>query len=110
MYRTLIASLFLFVGTTSVSNANSADDTINSAYKVCEILDKSMPLSKPCKVSTWSSAVDISVDTNSSEARSMCVGIAGLAKQHGMYFSKGWKMRIYSPFSDGNTIAVCSLE
>jgi len=106
MKKVTAASFFFFLSVTSFSNADSVDD----AYTVCKVLDNSVPMSKPCEVSGWNTSVDVSIDTNSSEAIKICDGVADLAKKNGMSFGKGWKIRIYSPFSNGNTIAVCGLE
>lgn len=82
-------------------------DTVDNAFRFCRALDGTGVLSKPCEVSGWSQAIDLSIDTSSSEARKICAGIIAQASQVGAHFDKGWKVRIYSPYSNGNTIAQC---
>jgi hypothetical protein len=82
-------------------------DTVYNAFRFCSALDGTGLLSRPCKVSGWSQAFNVSSDTTSSDARDSCAGIVAQASQVGAHFDKGWKVRIYSPYSNGNTIAQC---
>ncbi|MCG8613583.1 MAG: hypothetical protein MI864_23980 [Pseudomonadales bacterium] len=84
-------------------------DTVDNAHRLCSVFDGTGLLSKPCDVSGWNQAVDVSMDTSSSEARKICSGVADMMAQKNIRFDRGWKIRIYSPFSNGNTIATCSL-
>jgi len=84
----------------------SSADSVDTAFRFCDALDATGLLSKPCKVSGWNMSIDVSIDTTSSEARSICQGIAA---QAGSSFDSGWKVRIYSPYSSENTIAQCRL-
>lgn len=84
-------------------------DTVENAFRLCTVFDATGILSKPCDVSGWNQAVDVSMDTNSSEARKICSAVAELMAQKNIRFDRGWKIRIFSPFSNGNTIATCSL-
>jgi hypothetical protein len=84
-------------------------DTVDNAYRLCSVFDGAGLLSKPCDVSGWNQAVDVSIDTNSAEARKICSGVADMMAQKNIRFDRGWKIRIYSPFSNGNTIAQCAL-
>lgn len=84
-------------------------DTVDNAYRLCSVFDGTGLLSKPCDVSGWNQAVDVSMDTSSSEARKICSSVADMMAQKNIRFDRGWKIRIYSPFSNGNTIATCSL-
>jgi len=65
-------------------------------------------LSHPCEVSGWNQAVDVSIDTTSSEARKICSEVSEMISKQ-MKFDRGWKIRIYSPFSNGKTITTCRL-
>jgi len=86
-----------------------AEDSVNNAYKVCAWFDASDVLSKPCDVSGWSSAIDVSIDVNGIDARKICALAIPTMKENKVKFDKGWKIRIYSPFSGDNTIAQCAL-
>ena len=90
-----------------LSQASYAD-TVDNAFKFCSALDATGLLSKPCDVSGWNQSIDVTMDTSSTEARKMCAGIVAQASQVGARFDRGWKVRIYSPYSNGNTIAQCS--
>ena len=94
----------MIIGVSQVSYA----DTVDNAYKFCSALDATGLLSKPCNVSGRNQSIDVTMDASSSEARKMCSGIVAQASQVGARFDRGWKVRIYSPYSNGNTIAQCS--
>ena len=104
--RNTIAGLAatMILGLSQVSYA----DTVDNAFKFCSALDATGMLSKPCDVSGWNQSIDVTMDTSSSEARKICSGIVAQASQVGAHFDRGWKVRIYSPYSNGNTIAQCS--
>jgi len=89
------------------SQAAYAVDSVDNAFKFCTALDGTGLLSKPCEVSGWSLSIDISIDTTSNEARKIC---SGIASQGGGRFDRGWKLKIYSPYSNGNTLAQCDLS
>ena len=90
------------------SRSKSRSETaVNNAYKVCSAFDSTGVLSEPCEVSGWGSTIDIYIDTNSREAREFCLATASKVRNHARL--DGWKIKIYSPFSGGNTIAQCSL-
>jgi hypothetical protein len=82
-------------------------DSIDDAYKICAAADSTGVTSQPCSVSGRN--VDIYVDASGSTANEICRAMANLMFQQGVRFDRGWKIRIYSPFSGGNTIAQCPL-
>lgn len=108
--KQLVAGIAI-VGVALMARPASADpaSSVNNAYRLCAVFDQMGLLSDKCSVSGWSSAVDISVDTTAIEAHKICAMSANFAHQHGIAFDGGWQLRIYSPFSAGNTVAVCSL-
>lgn len=91
----------------SASTANA--DTVDNAFRLCSVFDATGLLSEPRKVSGWKQAVDVSIDTSSSGARQICSSVVSMSAQKNIHFDRGWKIRIYSPFSNGNTIATCAL-
>lgn len=101
------AGLALILGALA-SQPAKADD-VDSAYALCRIMDGTGLLSKECEVSGYDGAVDVSLDMSSSEARELCAGIKPTIAQKGVTFGPRWKLRIYSPYSGDNTIAVCPL-
>jgi uncharacterized membrane protein YidH (DUF202 family) len=84
-------------------------DSIGHAYVLCKALDNSGLLSKRCEVLGSSQSVNVTIDTPSGEAEEMCANIVARAMQMDMQFDTGWKVKIYSPHSNGNTIAECDL-
>lgn len=101
-------SALLALAIISLTSQAALADSVENAYRFCSALDSTGLLSQPCKVSGWNQAIDATIDTSSSEARKICAGIVAQASQIGARFDKGWKVRIYSPYSNGNTIAQCS--
>lgn len=85
-------------------------DTVDSAFNLCAALDSTGVLSQECEVDGGESTVKATLDMSSSEARKLCAGTVELAKQNGMYFNGEWKLKIYSPYSNGNSIAMCKLD
>ena len=99
--RKLIVSLFLVSG---LFGAN----TVDNAFILCRALDNTNLLSKECSVSGWNQSVDVHMDMSSGEARKTCPELVSFAKSNGLRFDKGWKLKIFSPYSNGNTIAQCN--
>ncbi len=85
-------------------------DSIDSAYRLCEMLDSTGRLSKPCEISGWEGSVDITVDLSSGEARLICQTAVKRMKELENLFDTRWVLKIYSPYSNGNTIATCKLS
>lgn len=83
--------------------------SVDNALKACAVADATGVTSQPCSVSGWNSSVDIFIDTSGSEANKICRGMSSTLRQYGLQFDAKWKIRIYSPFSGGNTIATCPL-
>jgi hypothetical protein len=93
----------------SHSAALAADESVENAFALCQIVDSTGLASKPCEVSGWKKAVMATIDMNSGEARELCPQVAGLMRQKGRTFATGWTLQIQSPYSNGNSIAFCSL-
>jgi hypothetical protein len=95
----------------ATASAAAADPeiSVNNAYGLCRVFDSTGLLSEPCNVSGWHSSVDVKMDTNGAEARKICAAVAKLARNQGVVFDDGWKIRIYSPFSGDSTLAQCNL-
>lgn len=87
-----------------------ADDAVNSAFLLCQVIDNTGLSSAPCEVSGWSGTVTATIDTTSGEARTMCAGMTSQLKAKGILFSgRQWTLQIVSPYSGGNSIAYCNL-
>jgi len=107
-FRKVIAAPIASIALSFSSFAYS--DDVDKAYAVCSVFDNTGMLSEPCEISGWNGSVDITLDTTGSEARKICQGVSKSLSKQGVYFTeRQWKIRIYSPFSNGNTIAVCNL-
>jgi hypothetical protein len=87
----------------------AAADTVSNAFALCSVIDSTGMASAPCEVSGWNSSVTAVIDMNSGEARKLCSQIAGLMRQKGLSFDKGWTLQIKSPYSGENSIAFCPL-
>lgn len=86
-----------------------AKGSVESAYRVCALFDSTGLASAPCEVTGWGSSVEVKIDMTAAEARKLCPQVAGMARDKGWSFGKGWTLKIYSPFSGGDTIAYCDL-
>ena len=87
-----------------------ADSTssVDSAFKMCEMFDSTGALTQKCSVSGSDSSVSIWVDMTSDAAHQLCD--LTISKVSGtLQFDSGWQLKIYSPYSGGNTIAFCDL-
>lgn len=93
----------------SSSAPSAASQSVDNAYRLCAVLDKTRLLSEPCSVSGWKSSVDIKIDTTGVEALKICDGMVNMIRQQGIIFDSGWRIRIYSPYTGENTLAQCSL-
>jgi hypothetical protein len=102
-----ISTTFVAIVVVGLSQVSIAD-TVGNAYRFCSALDATGLLNKPCDVSGSNQSIDVTMDTTSSEAMEMCSFIVTQASQVGAHFDRGWKVRIYSPYSSGNTIAQCN--
>ncbi|MCQ8181127.1 hypothetical protein NP603_08405 [Methylomonas sp. SURF-1] len=106
----LVKIIFLSLVISFLSNSVLAEDSIDKAFKLCAVFDGTGLLSEKCKVSGSNFSVDVSIDTSSKEAIQICKQIVGMLAKDKVYFDDGdWKIRIYSPFSNGKTIANCNL-
>lgn len=85
------------------------DISTRNASIICKAADGLGMHSKPCEVSGWASSIDIHMDATAADARQICAGMRQTAISEGMEFGKGWQIRIFSPYSNGNTIAACNL-
>ncbi|MDP1771085.1 MAG: hypothetical protein Q8L15_02280 [Methylobacter sp.] len=104
--------IILFFGVTiTLINAQTVKaDTVDNAMKLCAVFDGTGMLSEKCDVSGSSQSVDVSIDTSSKEAIEICKQVSSMMAKDSIHFEGGhWKIKIYSPFSNGKTIATCKL-
>ncbi len=90
-------------------NPAFAEDSIDSAFRLCAFFDNSDLTTDECKVSGWDESVNVTMNVNLGEAKTICKMLAASAKKNRILFTKDWKLKIYSPFSGKKTIAFCSL-
>lgn len=86
---------------------SKTEETADNATRICIALENT-GMTTECKVG-WGGTLDVWIDTNGSEARKMCTGIASLVAKQGAAFP-GWKLRIFSPYSGDHPIATCNLQ
>ena len=101
--RISLVSMLLFL------NFGVNADVIDNAMKLCRVFDGTGMLSQECEVSGGTLSVDVHIDTSSKEAMSICKQVSGMLKKDDVRFDRDWKIRIFSPFSNGKTIATCKL-
>lgn len=87
----------------------SGQNVIADAYMVCMVMNASGYVTE-CDVKGGDAAVDATIDTDSTEARRICVFIAGVMEAKKSAFAGRWKLRIFSPYSGSRPIAVCTLR
>jgi hypothetical protein len=67
-------------------------------------------LTTGCEVRGWKQFVDVRIDMGSSEARKTCAGVAEMmSRMTNGFKGQSWKLRILSPYSGDQAIAVCRL-
>lgn len=96
-------ALLLASGSLRAQERTAVDD----AYAVCTAME-STGLITTCKVSGWGETVDVRIDTTGAEARKMCPAIVGLVGKQTRTLAGRWKLRIFSPYSGDQPIAICT--
>lgn len=93
------------------SSANETKpDAVSAAYQLCEAAQRT-GLSTGCEVQGFGNKVDLRADTTGAEARKMCAGIADMMTGRGFETARTpWTLRILSPYSGDQPIAVCTLR
>lgn len=98
----------------STSSGSSGPDAIGSAYRVCSAL-KSIKGVTECSVGVHMSGntIDVRMNTNASQAETLCPGIVAKVSQVTSSFAtakRKWHVRIYSPYTGSHPLAVCPLN
>lgn len=104
--RKAIAAAGILAG---LFTAPAAADPVTNAFMLCEAADNTGLLTKPCEVSGWGSAIILTIDMSSSEARQLCQMFQGFSRDRGLGFRNEWKLEVKSPYSGGEPIAYCML-
>ena len=104
---------FLIIASTTLSVRVASADAVGDAFGVCAVFEGT-GLTTQCEVksATLSTppSVDVTIDTNGSDARKMCAGVADMMAKQTRSFAGKWKLRIFSPYSGQRPIAVCTLR
>lgn len=97
----------------AATTATYKPDAVSDAFGVCAVFDGT-GLTTQCEVksATLSTppSVDVTIDTNGSDARKMCAGIADMMAKQTHSFAGKWRLRIFSPYSGQRPIATCALR
>lgn len=109
MASRLTLSTFALITTFACNAALAKVDSVDSAFRLCAFFDNSGLTSEKCKVSGWDESVNVTMDMTSETARTSCKMLAASAKKNKILFTKGWTLKIYSPYSGEKTIAFCPL-
>ena len=88
----------------------SVETSVASALRACQVFDGMGVLSEKCKVSGWNASIELSMDIPGSQAIEICKGAAENMRKVGLPFDPQWQLKIYSPFSNGKTLATCPLS
>lgn len=102
-FYTLLATLIMLISTIATA------DVVDDAYRLCGAMEAT-GLTTECEVRGFGSTVDVTVDTNGSEARQICAGVTDMMAKKTQTFAGKWKLRIFSPYSGKKPIAVCTLK
>jgi hypothetical protein len=82
-------------------------DGVDAAFRLCATLESTLPNTE-CEVDAWESTIDVKMDKSSSKARKIC-SQADTMTQRGSFDGK-WILRVFSPDSGENPIAICTLH
>ncbi|WP_417224303.1 SHOCT domain-containing protein [Amphritea sp.] len=105
------AVLFFIVKCSSNTTTNDTkkNGSVESAYKLCHAIEESGLSTAECEFSVLTFSVEARMNVSSSTAAKLCIMMSDTMKKNGYNFQPGWKLKIYSPFSGDNTIALCNL-
>jgi hypothetical protein len=111
----LIVTLPMLLALSSCGHSDSPEESRRSsvtddAGKLCLAFEKT-GLTTACSVNVFDKTIDVTIDTNGTEARKMCVSVVSLlAKQTSSFgFDNKWKLQIFSPYSGKKAIASCPI-
>src|SRR5437899_2241723 len=65
-------------------------DAVEDAYRLCKAMESS-GVTTECTVSGYHSRVDVTIDTNGTEARKICAGVVEQMAQKTRSFNGRWK-------------------
>ncbi len=108
MCRLLPLIIWLAAGSVLLPRTAHAD-AVEDAYRLCAAFEAT-GMTTEREVKRWGSTVDVRIDTNGSEARSICSGAADMMAELTRSFAGRWKLRIFSPYSGDHPIAICNLR
>jgi hypothetical protein len=110
IFTILLLCWLVFGGeTTPPQTLTTTQSTLGGdAYRVCEAMDGT-GLTTSCEVKAWGKTIDVRMDTTGAEARKICLGTAKMVSGYTIAFKGEWKLRIFSPYSGDQPIAVCAL-
>jgi hypothetical protein len=98
---------YLLLGWALVISNPAFADSVDSAFALCRAIDGTGASSTPCKVSTYT--VTATLDMDSSDARDFCSLMAQMVRDQNAGFDGRWTLQIKSPYSNGTSIAFCTL-
>src|SRR5690606_25280451 len=90
----------------SVAAVANADVSGRSGLILCDFL-MGTDMFFDCNVSTVDKSVEMFINTNASEAGSICEGTASIAVRSGAEFESGWRLRVLGLEPLGELLAEC---
>jgi hypothetical protein len=92
------------------SHSNTSPNAVDAASAVCAMMENTNLVSE-CEVQGWGSTVDVTIDTVGPEAIKMCSDTTTLiASQTSLFSGRGWRLRIFSPYSGDRPLASCAFH
>lgn len=104
----VLATILAGCGSGDSEKTAQKNTAVDDAYKVCTAMEGT-GLTTQCSVHGWDRTIDITIDTNGSEARKICQGAVEAMSKKTRSFAGNWKLQIFSPYSGDRPIAVCTL-
>ena len=83
-------------------------DDVENAQRVCSVYE-AMGANMTCSIAASDHAVDLLIDATEAEAAATCPGLASSMVHLAQMFSRKWKLRIFTPASADEPLAVCEL-
>lgn len=97
--------------TNNKPSAQKERSIVDEAYGICAILTSVGATTCDVEVNIFSASyIDATVPTNVADAQKVCANFMRLTREPGSPFiGRGWKLKLFSPFSGNRPIAACTL-
>jgi hypothetical protein len=111
LFTILLLCWIVYRCTTSPPSPTSTESAVptigEDAERVCKAMQGALTTS--CEVHAWGKTIDVRMDTTGVEARKICLGTVKVLSGYTEAFKGEWRLRMFSPYSGDQPIAVCAL-